>query len=54
MQLQQRRNIDPLAAVDHTLIEYDDFAKDFYTEHPSIAAMTDQQVDGITAPGRVA
>jgi hypothetical protein len=30
--------------VDHSLIEYDDFAKDFYTEHPSIAALTDQQV----------
>lgn len=44
LQLAQRRNIDPLAPVDHSLIEYDDFAKDFYTEHPSITAMTDQQV----------
>eukprot|EP00879_Flechtneria_rotunda_P027393 GHRR01029341.1.p1 GENE.GHRR01029341.1~~GHRR01029341.1.p1 ORF type:complete len:351 (+),score=108.74 GHRR01029341.1:127-1179(+) len=39
-----RRTIDPLAPVDHSLIEYDDFAKDFYAEHPTIAAMTDQQV----------
>jgi hypothetical protein len=44
LQLAQRRNIDPLAPVDHSLIEYDDFAKDFYTEHPSITSMTDQQV----------
>lgn len=44
MQLAQRRNIDPLAPVDHSLVEYDDFAKDFYTEHPTIAAMSDQQV----------
>jgi len=41
-----KRTIDPLAPVDHSLIEYDDFAKDFYTEHPSIAALTDQQVPG--------
>lgn len=38
------RTIDPLAPVDHSLLEYDDFAKDFYTEHPSIAAMSEQQV----------
>jgi hypothetical protein len=43
-QLAQRRNIDPLAPVDHSLIEYDDFAKDFYSEHPSIAGMSDAQV----------
>jgi hypothetical protein len=47
MQLAQSRNIDPLAPVDHSLIEYDDFAKDFYTAHPSITAMTDQQVRGL-------
>lgn len=41
---QQRRGIDPLAPVDHSLIEYDDFAKDFYSEHPAIAGMSEQQV----------
>jgi hypothetical protein len=40
----KHRNIDPLAPVDHSLVEYDDFAKDFYTEHPTIAAMNEQQV----------
>jgi hypothetical protein len=40
----KHRNIDPLAPVDHSLLEYDDFAKDFYTEHPTIAAMNEQQV----------
>jgi len=49
LQLAQRRQIDPLAPVDHSLIEYDDFAKDFYTEHPSITAMTDEQVVGCGA-----
>lgn len=38
------RTIDPLAPVDHSAIQYDEFAKDFYTEHPTIAAMTEQQV----------
>lgn len=41
---QKHRTIDPLAPVEHSLIEYDDFAKDFYSEHPTIAAMSEQQV----------
>jgi ATP-dependent RNA helicase DDX42 len=40
----KHRTIDPLAPVDHSLVEYDDFAKDFYNEHPTIAAMSEQQV----------
>lgn len=45
------RTIDPLAPVDHSAIEYDEFAKDFYTEHATIAAMTEQQVCGLGTSG---
>ena len=42
--LQKKRAIDPLPPLDHSEIEYEDFAKDFYEEAPDIAAMTDEQV----------
>lgn len=37
--------VEALAPVDHTLTDYADFNKNFYTPHPDIAAMTDEQVD---------
>lgn len=35
---------DPLALVDHSAIEYDEFAKDFYSDAPAIAAMSEAEV----------
>ncbi|KAF8073162.1 DEAD-box ATP-dependent RNA helicase 24 [Scenedesmus sp. PABB004] len=40
----KRGAVDPLAPVDHGAVDYADFGKDFYTEAPAIAAMTDQEV----------
>lgn len=40
----RKRTIDPLAPVNHSAVEYDEFGKDFYTEAPAIAAMGDAQV----------
>lgn len=39
-----RKRIQPLPALDHASIEYDDFAKDFYEEHPNLAAMSHAEV----------
>jgi hypothetical protein len=43
-QVDARKGVDPLAPLDWTGQDLDDFAKDFYTEQPMIAAMTQQQV----------
>lgn len=45
----RKRTIDPLAPIDHSAIDYDEFGKDFYSEHPSIAAMSDAEVGNATA-----
>ncbi|KAI8917781.1 P-loop containing nucleoside triphosphate hydrolase protein [Powellomyces hirtus] len=45
----RRRDIEPLAAVDHSKIEYQEIAKDFYEEHPDIAALTEADAVKIRA-----
>lgn len=39
-----RKKIEPLPPLDHGSIEYDDFAKDFYDEHPAVTAMSHPEV----------
>ncbi|KAL6525902.1 DEAD-box ATP-dependent RNA helicase 24 [Orobanche minor] len=39
-----KKKIEPLAALDHSSIEYEPFSKDFYEENPSISGMSDQDV----------
>ena len=38
------KHIDPLAALDHSQIEYKPFEKVFYTEHPDIAGLSPIQI----------
>ena len=40
----EKRGIQPLAKIDHAQIEYEVFEKDFYIEHPEVAAMDFEQV----------
>ena len=42
-----KKKIEPLPALDHAAIEYDEFAKDFYEEAPAIAAMTPAEVRAV-------
>lgn len=42
-----RKNIEPLVPLDHASIEYEDFAKEFYEENPTIMAMTHAEVGHI-------
>ncbi|XP_020107971.1 DEAD-box ATP-dependent RNA helicase 24 isoform X2 [Ananas comosus] len=39
-----KRKIEPIPALDHSAIEYDQFNKDFYEEKPSISGMSEQDV----------
>ena len=39
-----KKTVEPLPALDHSNIEYDDFGKDFYEEKAEIAAMTPAEV----------
>lgn len=39
-----RKKIEPLPPLDHASIEYEEFAKDFYDEHPAMTAMTHAEV----------
>lgn len=39
-----KKKIEPLLALDHSVIEYEPFEKDFYEEAPSIAGMSEQEV----------
>lgn len=48
LQVDRKRVIDSLAPADHGSVEYDEFGKDFYTEAPAIAAMTDDDVSTVT------
>lgn len=41
---EKKKFIDPLPPIDHSLIEYKPFKKNFYVEHPEIAALTGSQV----------
>ncbi|KAK4874494.1 hypothetical protein RN001_013854 [Aquatica leii] len=41
---ERKRIIDPLPPIDHTVIEYKPFIKDFYKVHPEIQALSAQQV----------
>ena len=38
------KNVDPLSAIDHTLIKYHVFEKNFYEEHPDISTLSNIQV----------
>eukprot|EP00891_Asterochloris_glomerata_P004743 jgi/Astpho2/4743/gw1.00067.63.1_t len=40
-----KKTVEPLPALDHSNIEYDDFGKDFYEEKAEIAAMTPAEVN---------
>lgn len=40
----ERRDIGPLPPLDHSEIEYDSFAKDFYSEAAAIKGMSDAEV----------
>ncbi|CAI0422660.1 unnamed protein product [Linum tenue] len=39
-----RKKIEPIAALDHTSVDYEPFNKDFYEENQSIAGMSEQEV----------
>ncbi|CAI9767865.1 unnamed protein product [Fraxinus pennsylvanica] len=39
-----KKKIEPIPALDHSLIDYEPFNKDFYEETPSISGMSDQDV----------
>ncbi|KAK6120134.1 hypothetical protein DH2020_046040 [Rehmannia glutinosa] len=39
-----KKKIEPIPALDHSLIDYEPFNKDFYEEKPSISGMSDQDV----------
>ena len=38
------KHIDPLAALDHSQIEYKPFQKSFYAEHPDISGLSPIQI----------
>ncbi|KAJ3154538.1 hypothetical protein HDU86_004667 [Geranomyces michiganensis] len=40
----RRAEIEPLGITDHTKIDYQEISKDFYEEHPDIAALTEADV----------
>lgn len=40
--------IEALPGLDHSAVEYDEFAKDFYEEAPEIFAMDDSEVGSTT------
>lgn len=42
--LLDKRKIEPIPALDHSLIDYEAFNKDFYEEKPSISGMSEQDV----------
>lgn len=42
-----KKEIEPLARVDHSSIEYPDIEKNFYEEHADISAMTTEQTQAI-------
>ena len=44
-----KKSVEPLPALDHGNIEYDDFGKDFYEEKAEIAAMTPAEVGSTLA-----
>lgn len=41
---EKKKIIDPLPPIDHSLIEYKPFEKNFYNEHPDITSLTSAQV----------
>lgn len=42
--------VEPLAALDHGEIEYDEFGKNFYEAVPAIVNMTEGDVRSISSP----
>eukprot|EP00850_Spirogloea_muscicola_P012567 SM000082S22809 [mRNA] locus=s82:13116:16227:- [translate_table: standard] len=42
--LDKKRAIEPLPPLDHSLVDYEPFAKDLYEEHAEVAAMADAEV----------
>ena len=50
-----KREIESLAAADHSLAGYEEFNKDFYTAAPEVAAMPEAEVrPGGGGPGNAA
>ena len=43
-----KKKIEPLVALDHANMEYDDFVKDFYEEPPALGAMSFPEVKSKT------
>ncbi|KAK3034627.1 hypothetical protein RJ639_033582 [Escallonia herrerae] len=42
--LLEKKKIEPIPALDHSLIDYEPFNKDFYEEKPTISGMSEQDV----------
>jgi hypothetical protein len=42
---EKNKIIDPLPPIDHTLIEYENFEKNFYDEHEEIKNLSQSEVD---------
>ncbi|KAM7275725.1 hypothetical protein ACFE04_017591 [Oxalis oulophora] len=40
----EKRKIEPILPLDHSLVDYESFSKDFYEESPSISGMAEQDV----------
>lgn len=40
----KNKEIDPLPPIDHSLIEYEEFEKNFYSVHSDISSLTSHQV----------
>lgn len=43
----ERKDIEPLASVDHSKMNYPEIEKNFYEEHPDIQVLTSQQVSDL-------
>ncbi|KAF5745928.1 DEAD-box ATP-dependent RNA helicase 24 [Tripterygium wilfordii] len=42
--IKDKKNIEPIPALDHSTVDYEPFNKDFYEENPSISGMSEQEV----------
>ncbi len=45
-----RKKIEPLPALDHANMEYDDFAKNFYEEAPALKSQTFAEARALPSP----
>lgn len=46
-QFERKHGIAPLKKIDHSTLQYKQFVKNFYAEHPDVEAMTADQVNRI-------